>query len=645
MACALAKLSYQNGLYNLSKNERCYIFSDEEGYSPFGDDTHIDRFGNDLQFKDTDKKRKIIADIKDDVKLVFLGDLVDNGKSSIRLLQSMIRLKNKNPSQVILIGGNRDYNKIRMYDEYLILEDDHELDLNKVFDMNNEKPFEHLIEKLKEIQDNFGSKYKFKYQFEGEIKNRICGLGNNGFNAWKGECDKINGNNYDNNKFNLDTISGRVNFMYQKTLGAAPDAKSRLDELKEIWHHDIDLLLEVYQDLIICLTNVVMAKKDYKYSHNTFLHDLNGLYQEYISSSHIIATLNAGNKQYVFSHGGMPKVLYSFGFDPAYINHNVNVKSIDDTKKSVNIDKTNFNNLDASDFKEVTNLEIMISAINRDVDMLISSLAESNLMNFRSNPIIDKFIYLTAGDGNAHIGCSYSPVGWIQWGKKGSALTDDNNFIKIQSGVQDGGKVNWWNQMDQILYMDMSKYYTNLKKSGKELYILFGHLPQGVAPTIWKKDDSPYYVCMDVSKAEGNFAQSSYAVYSIKNGDDNDDVIIGNTYFIKGNDTRIYLTDNENDLSKDLINNPINMAYTIDINVVKFDTQMNGENKLPYKMSINYKEKKYHVYAGTFPTKDTPPKFLTYCKFVESGSADKDVKMGNFFFELYRKNKKAYAKI
>lgn len=648
------KLSYQKGLYSLYQNERCYVFSDEEGYSPFGYDTHIDRFGNDLQFKDVgmveNNQRKIISDIGSNVKLVFLGDLVDNGKNSIRLLQSMTQLKARYPDRVILIGGNRDYNKIRMYDEYLIVKNDNtELNLDEIFNINIQDPFQNLIDQLNQIANGGNHKFKFLIDDNTEIKNRICGLADNGFGGWAGVCKDINKNMLKDK--NLNTFQGRVEFMYGSTLGAAPDTLGRYDELKEIWKLPSDLKIEQPAlSVLICLTNMIMSKKDNKYSNNPFIKDLNGLYEDYISKSHIIAVLHAGKKEYIFSHGGIPNYLYTFGFDPRYLENKVGIKNIDDVPKiaAEQNKNTRFTNLnDHTQFKEAISIEEIITNINEDVDALADNLRKSQSMNFRDSLIIQKFTYLTAGDGKepGHIGCSYSPVGWIQWGKKvPNPLT--NNYIKTEQ-KQIGGS--WWNDMKNVQWMDMNKYYKSLKNQGKELYIIFGHVPQGVAPTIWKKPESPHYICMDVSKAEGNFSYSSYAVYSIKYNESND-VIIGNTFFIKSDPNREYFSDNVNiSIIEDLKSNPINIPYTIDVNSVKFDSVKTADGKfdLSYRMSINYKDKKYDVFAGTFQVNPTPPplKFVTFCKFVEIGQADKQMNYGNFFFDLYRKNKEAYAKI
>ena len=72
-------------------------------------------------------------------------------------------------------------------------------------------------------------------------------------------------------KLDINTPQGRVEFMYAKTLGADSDAKARLDEFKEIWklQDSAQIPLPVLP-VLICLTNVVMAKKDSRYTTNPF---------------------------------------------------------------------------------------------------------------------------------------------------------------------------------------------------------------------------------------------------------------------------------------------------------------------------------------------------------------------------------------
>jgi predicted phosphodiesterase len=52
--------------------------------------------------------------------IVFTGDLIDRGAYTVRNLLNMLKLKSTYQDNVILICGNRDINKIRMYHECYI---------------------------------------------------------------------------------------------------------------------------------------------------------------------------------------------------------------------------------------------------------------------------------------------------------------------------------------------------------------------------------------------------------------------------------------------------------------------------------------------------------------------------------------------
>lgn len=52
--------------------------------------------------------------IKPGYKFIFMGDAVDRGDASLRVLQTILRLKETFPDNVVLILGNRDLNKLRL---------------------------------------------------------------------------------------------------------------------------------------------------------------------------------------------------------------------------------------------------------------------------------------------------------------------------------------------------------------------------------------------------------------------------------------------------------------------------------------------------------------------------------------------------
>jgi len=55
-----------------------------------------------------------IYKLKPNHRFVFMGDAVDKGNASLRILSTFLGLKESHPDQVVLILGNRDINKLRL---------------------------------------------------------------------------------------------------------------------------------------------------------------------------------------------------------------------------------------------------------------------------------------------------------------------------------------------------------------------------------------------------------------------------------------------------------------------------------------------------------------------------------------------------
>ena len=100
--------------------KQVYCFSDIEGFLPsYAGNTTVDpsvkRVINLL-------KRPYLP-LRDNEAIVYTGDLLDRGPYSIRLMKGVLDLKMQFPNQILLIGGNRDFNKVRMIDEYYMTEE------------------------------------------------------------------------------------------------------------------------------------------------------------------------------------------------------------------------------------------------------------------------------------------------------------------------------------------------------------------------------------------------------------------------------------------------------------------------------------------------------------------------------------------
>lgn len=67
-----------------------------------------------LSYQDNARMKLTLAP---DYKVVFGGDICDKGIGDIRIMQQLVVLKDMYPTQVHLVMGNRDINKLRMSTE------------------------------------------------------------------------------------------------------------------------------------------------------------------------------------------------------------------------------------------------------------------------------------------------------------------------------------------------------------------------------------------------------------------------------------------------------------------------------------------------------------------------------------------------
>ncbi len=137
LAAVAAARQAEKGIYSFPNIKQLYVCSDLEGNCPFRfsdetmrvrlqDGTTIDEKTlviNPSEISNVNQELMsnftledgIINNIKSpDTALAYTGDLFDNGPYSLKLLTTMLNLKTYNRSRVILIGGNRDFNKLRL---------------------------------------------------------------------------------------------------------------------------------------------------------------------------------------------------------------------------------------------------------------------------------------------------------------------------------------------------------------------------------------------------------------------------------------------------------------------------------------------------------------------------------------------------
>lgn len=304
------------GIYNFSEDTNVYCFSDIESNMP--EEIKALMFlntGNEIDYTPINLVNAKKA-------IVFTGDLIDRGAYTIRNLLNMLKLKESYPDNVILIGGNRDINKIRMYHECCIPS------IESTIFITNKITIDDIIKLLKNIPD------------DKIFKHSICEIADtlniqgivNPLAKYKDIPDAIKRKIVDINfvgSYRNDIF--RIKDMYANTLGSLNQIKFFRDEFIVLFGKGEDLFgftddnFENYQfkEIVyskdeyklllkfIAMMNMVMGKyreegtEEYKKLPQC-LQKYNGLYIKYIEKNQIMAAFTKKNNLYIASHSGIP---------------------------------------------------------------------------------------------------------------------------------------------------------------------------------------------------------------------------------------------------------------------------------------------------------------------------------------------------
>jgi len=454
--------------YDLT-GKRLYCYSDEEGGNPFslkkelGDSDSKGIFAqldSDFVFKDG----LIVGLKKSDVAISFLGDLLDNSKYSIRLLQSFIKLKNENSNRVILIGGNRDFNKIRMGIE-LYFHDPTKPGLDQL-PWNGTNNFEELKGRLQNPMYNFQFRDKRVPEYLKNVK------------LWDGAIGLLEA------EYNK-SFHARLDTMFKKTKGinAFGDCGYTfiVDELNDMFALPEASKLRKGDEIsarIICMIQMIMAFKWQGGEIPAYLEQFNGLYIKYLEQCHVISVFAITGKFGILSHSGYPKKLtFPFGYDA--------------DNAIMKFSKGSLTNV--------------VANIEREKNELILQVQDkkNNMYSYDADYMINKFVHLTAGttfDNPEGAKAANSPVVWGQ-------LTQTNQRQDIKVQIKGGNGFRSWIDKDVT---QADKIYVNDEDGSIISYNIFGHAPQFFNPTLFKKSaGSTLHVNLDISKIEANNANSN----------------------------------------------------------------------------------------------------------------------------------------
>jgi hypothetical protein len=456
-------------VYDLT-GKRLYCYSDEEGGNPF-------RLSDPLDHDDKGIFARLNADFvfdnglivglrQADVALAFLGDLLDNSRYSIRLLEKYIRLKHENPNRVILIGGNRDFNKSRMGIE-LYSHDPTKDGLDKLpwHGTNN-------INELKARLQNPAYNFVFR-------DNRVPDYLKN-VKLWDGAIASLEA------AYNK-SFHDRLDIMFKKTKGinAFGDCGYTfiVDELNDMFGLPEGSKLIKNDELsakIICVIQMIMAFNWNADELPPYLASFNGLYIKYLEQCHVISIFNIGDKYGILSHSSYPKKLtYPFGYDA--------------DNASMNFQRGSLMNV--------------IPRIETEKMELIRQIQDKkiNMYNYDLDFMINKFVHLTASttfDNPAGAKASNSPVVWGQ-------LIQTNARTDIKAQLRGGEAFRGWIEKDVL---NDNKLYVNDETGDIISYNIFGHAPQYFNPTVYRKTaGNTIHVNLDISKIEANNNNSNSA--------------------------------------------------------------------------------------------------------------------------------------
>jgi hypothetical protein len=490
--------SPNKGIYNFSEDTNIYCFSDIESNMP----SEI----KELMFQNT----KDVIDyepidlLSTKRAIVFTGDLIDRGAYTIRNLSNMLKLKEKYPDNVILIGGNRDINKIRMYHECCIPYIESEIFIS------NNKPIADIIELLKQISD------------DKIFKHSICEIADtinikgivNPLAKYKDTPDAIKQKIVDINfveSYRNDIF--RIKDMYANTLGSLNQIKFFRDEFivlfgdgKDLFGFtDDDFENDQFKEIVykedkenryklllkfIAMMNMVMGKyrekdtEEYKKLPQC-LKKYNGLYIKYIEKNHIMAAFTKKNNLYIASHSGIP-----YGKSATVNDGNEYFFIPSEIGKALSDPKTQ-------------NYAENIEKLNSNFNTFITKIKE-NKVNYNDEEF-KKYVAMAA----SCLDITITGLNSIASPVVSSLIIDKIRKESVNS-------LNILNNGPEYKY--------------SKIYNIFGHQPGGFTPYVNRvKDDggfTSYHINLDISKAEnpaGISNKKSY-VYLLIDGKGTDGV-------------------------------------------------------------------------------------------------------------------------
>jgi hypothetical protein len=513
------------GIYNFQEGTTVYCFSDIESNMP--------KEIKDLMFDENDKEEGIVytpIDLESKNKaIVFTGDLIDRGAYTVRNLLNMLKLKETNKNNVILICGNREINKIRMYHECYIEEIDEMILKNG----SNLITIESIIDLLdKDIGNddcrlfkNSGCKIAASINIQGIVNPHKDYKKMNATDKTpeaKVVVPLKHRNKYDKNfKLSYSDDILRIKDMYANTLGSLNQIKFFNDEFNALFGNGTDLFGFTEIDFhdkeddqfkegieedpkyilllkFIAMMNMVMGKKRKDTDLTNLpkcLQPYNGLYIKYLEKCHIISKFTIDGVEdniYIASHSGIPykkataateEVAATAGF--FYIPDDVGIEP----------------KIKPTDNNYIENIVNINNKFNGFIERILNDKVKYTDDDFK------KYVAMGASCDNTAIEGLTSIA---------SPIVSSAGIVKIRD-----------ESLNSLNSLNID--------SAKKIYNIFGHQPSGFTPQINRVIDSSvsgdsgavgltsYHIDLDISKAEdaGGISNKKSSVYLTLNNTEN----------------------------------------------------------------------------------------------------------------------------
>lgn len=552
------------GIYNFDKDD-VYCFSDIEGNMP----TEIFELMNFSKGLETNNPLRYTKKILENKAIVFTGDLIDRGANSIRNLWNMNQLKSNNPTNVILVCGNRDLNKIRMYHECcipyiedkILISDNKSKTINEIFDLLDSKDFLEDCNIFKNISSEIAENINIPLLVNPhadykEIKKTA---------VIPAEDRKTNDLNF---RISYRNDIYRIKDIYENTLGSPNQIKFFKDEFEVLFGINFGFTNESFKDdnftkefnfndnkykkllKFIAMMNMVMGKIWDNGILPECLKQYNGLYISYLQGCHIMAVFTKGEKLCFVSHSGVP-----------YNNDGNNIGFFIPSKIGSKSTFAIQNNKNA-------NIKL-IKDLNKEFFYFIKKDIDYKSDEYK------KYVAMSAACGNIEI----------------------NNTLKLTSEASPVvSNLVITNQYDK---RDISLKNLIVKETDKEIkkiYNIYGHVPTGLLPTVRKNEDdnlTSYHIGLDISRAENGGGISNKVSFVYLKIAEKDDTLTGKTITNLPYDKVIKEKDQQNLQKYETIKTGINIEYQdIDIdtyfknnrvenNYHTYENPKEGEEKKP----------------------------------------------------------------